>query len=137
LRNSTSGLVTFTLTANAYLSGGPWNYQVAAGSTFSTTFLVATNDNWYDLTATTTRDASFLRRFAGHIEPPLTIGHTTLTFRLSPGLIHFAWVGSAAVKLQKTAGLEPTAWADVPGTFGAGTADVPTTGTAAYFRLAQ
>jgi phospholipase C len=137
LRNSTSALVTFTLTANAYLSGGPWNYQVAAGSTFSTTFLVATNDNWYDLTATTTRDASFLRRFAGHIEPPLTVGRTPLTFTVSPGLIHFAWVGSAAVKLQKTTNLEPTAWVDVPGTLGAGTADVPTTGTAAYFRLAQ
>ena len=137
LRNSTSSAVTFTITANAYLSGGPWNYPVAGGNTSSATFPVAANGNWYDLTATTSSDSSFLRRFAGHIEPALSIGHTTLNFTVSPGLIHFGWTGGPTVKLQETGNLGPTAWVDVPGTLGASTANVPIAGAAAYFRLVQ
>jgi phospholipase C len=137
LRNSTGSAVTFTITANAYLSGGPWNYPVAAGNTSATTFLVATNGNWYDLTATTTADSSFVRRFAGHIEPAPAIGHTTLNFTVSAGLIHFTWAGRPTVKLQKNATLDPATWTDVPGTLGASTATVPISGPAAYFRLVQ
>jgi len=73
MRNSTAATVTFTVTANAYLSGGPWTYPVGAGTTLSNTFLVVSNSGgWYDLTATASSDVSFLRRLAGHIEtnPP-------------------------------------------------------------------
>ena len=137
LRNSTASTAAFTITANAYLSGGPWNYSVAANNTFLATFLVATNNNWYDLTATTSRDTSFLRRFAGHIEPPPSLGRTMLNFTVSGGVIHFVWTGSPTVRLQSTTSLNPPSWLDVAGTLGASAADVPTTGPAAYFRLAQ
>lgn len=137
LRNSTPATAIFTVTANAYLSGGPWNYSVAASNTFLATFLVATNNNWYDLTATTSRDTSFMRRFAGHIEPPANPGRTTLNFTVSAGVIHFVWAGSPTVRLQRTASLNPALWLDVAGTLGASSANVPITGPAAYFRLAQ
>ena len=137
LRNSTSSAATFTIAANAYLSGGPWNYSVGASNTVLATFLVATNDNWYDLTATTSRDTSFARRFAGHIEPSANPGQTTLRFTVSGGVIHFAWAGSPTVRLQSTTRLNPASWLDVAGTLGASTASVPLAGPAAFFRLAE
>ena len=137
LRNSTGSAVSFTVTANAYLAGGPWNYQVAANGTFSTSFLVATNGDWYDLTVTTPLDASFLRRFAGHIEAPSGTAHSTLSFTTSAGLIHFVWTAAPAVKLQKRSNLTSSSWVDVPGTLDAGSVDMPVTGSAAFFRLAQ
>jgi phospholipase C len=137
LRNSTSGAINFTVTANAYLPGGPWNYQVAANSALSISFLVATNGNSYDLTVTTTRDGSFLRRFAGRIEPTLAAAHPTLTFTVSSGLLHLAWTAGPALKLQKTSNLIPSSWIDVSGTLGAGSIDMPIVGSALFFRLAQ
>jgi hypothetical protein len=135
LRNSTSGAANFGVTANAYLAGGPWNYQVAANGTLSTSFLVATNGNRYDLTVTTTRDTSFLRRFAGHIEAPLGTADSTLSFTASAGLIHFAWTAAPAVKLQRTSNLTSSSWVDVPGTLGAGSVDMPIAASANFFRL--
>ncbi len=137
MRNSTSASTIFTVAANAYLAGGPWNYQVAANGTFSTSFVAATNGNGYDLTVTTTRDASFLRRFAGHIELSLATAHSTLSFTASAGVIHFAWPAGAAIKLQKTSNLTLPNWVDLPGTLGAGSVDVPIAASAGFFRLAQ
>jgi phospholipase C len=137
LRNSTGSAVSFTVTANAYLVGGPWNYQVAANDSLSARFLVATNGNWYDLTATTSVDGSFLRRFAGHIEAPLGTAHSTLSFTTSAGVIHFVWTAAPAVKLQKRSDLVSSSWVDVPGTLGVGSVDMPVAGSAAFFRLAQ
>ncbi|MGH7967598.1 MAG: hypothetical protein ACREIC_02610, partial [Limisphaerales bacterium] len=87
--------------------------------------------------ATTSRDTSFLRRFAGHIEPPATPTQTTLHFAVSAGLIHFAWAGSPTVRLQSTTRLNPASWVDLAGTLGASTASVPLAGPAAFFRLAE
>jgi phospholipase C len=137
LRNSSSSSVTYTVTANAYLSGGPWNYLVAAGNTLSTTFMISTNANWYDLKVTTSSDTNFLRRFAGHIEPASGGNRTPLRFALSGGVIHFTWAGGMTVKLQKTTNLNPTSWVEVAGSLGASSVDVPVSNAPAYFRLVQ
>jgi phospholipase C len=136
LRNSTASAATFGVTANAYLSGGPWNYSVGAGNTVLATVLVGTNNNWYDLTVTTSRDPGFLRRFAGRIESPQP-GLIRLNFTVSAGLVHFTWAASPTTRLQRTGSLAPASWVDVAGTLGASTADVPLTAPAAYFRLAH
>ena len=75
MRNSTASTVNFTVTANAYLSGGPWGYVVSPGTSTSDTFpALSMSDGWYDLTATASYDASFLRRFAGRIESTASAG---------------------------------------------------------------
>jgi phospholipase C len=137
LRNSSSAAATFTVAANSYLSGGPWSYQVASGTTFSTTFSVATNNNWYDLTVTTSSETSFLRRFAGHVEPAPIIGARPLAFTVSPGLIHFVWTGGTSIKLQTTTNFDSTIWLDIAGTLGANSIDLPISSGTAFFRLAQ
>lgn len=137
LRNFSSSAVTFSAKANAYLNGGPWSYSVSSGGTLPITFLVRTNDNWYDLTATTSTDASFLRRFAGHIEPSPSLGHAPLAFAVSPGSIHFTWIAGPTLKLQKSTDLNSTNWIDVPSSLGASRADVTITGAGAFFRLSQ
>ncbi len=101
LRNDSTSNVTFTLVANAYPMGGPWAYVVPAGVTTNSAFFSVTNSaGWYDLVATASSDASFLRRFAGHIEPqppaarpgfsttatPLSDGTLRLTFTNTPGV---------------------------------------------------
>jgi len=138
LHNSTAASVTFTVAANAYVSGGPWNYSVSPGQTASATFQVATNGNWYDFKATTSGDTSFLRRFAGHIQSQLPSGRPILKFAISAGTIHFTWASSSVIRLQQTTNLTAgTSWIDVPGTLGASSADVALIGTAGYFRLGQ
>lgn len=68
LQNLTTSNVVYTVT-NGYPTGGPWTYSVPATSTVTDTFpAVANNYGWYDLTATSSSDPLFLRRFAGHIE---------------------------------------------------------------------
>jgi phospholipase C len=69
LRNDTGAAVTFTLTANAFVSGGPWIFNLSPANTVSNAFLTLTNSGgWYDFTATESSDTNFLRRFAGHLE---------------------------------------------------------------------
>ena len=60
-----------------------------------------------------------------------------LFFNLSGGTIHVSWTGSPTIKLQKTVSLNPAIWSDVPGTLGTSSANLSTTGSAAYFRLSQ
>ena len=134
MRNSTVSTVTFTITANAYLAGGPWNYPVAAGSSVTNTFLVGTNSGWYDLTAMASSDASFLRRFAGQV---YAVAPSKLSVTASGGAIHLNWIGSPTLKLQKSAGLNPAVWSEVPGTLGASSASLAITNLAVFFRLAQ
>jgi hypothetical protein len=62
---------------------------------------------------------------------------TRLNFTVSSGVIHFNWIGSPTVKLQKTAKLNPAVWTDVSGTLGASSTDVSMTDSTAYFRLGQ
>jgi len=139
MRNSTAALVTFTVTANAYLAGGPWTNPVTAGSLVTNTFFVGTNSGgWYDFTVTASSDASFLRRLAGHIEtnaPPVL--PVTLNFSLSAGRLNLSWPGSPTIKLQKSTSVNPAVWLDVPGTLGASSAAIPVTNATAFFRLSQ
>ncbi|MFI9274455.1 phosphocholine-specific phospholipase C [Kitasatospora sp. NPDC052896] len=60
---------TFTITSNQYRSDGPWTYQVpAGGSVFDYFNAVAYTNGWYDFTVTVDLDASWSRRFTGHLE---------------------------------------------------------------------
>ncbi len=69
MQNLTASTVVFTVT-NEYPTGGPWTYNVPAGTIVTDTFpVVANNSGWYDLTATASNDSLFVRRLAGHIEP--------------------------------------------------------------------
>lgn len=137
LRNSTGGAVSFTVTANAYVAGGPWKYQIGADSTMAPSFLVATNGDWYDFTVTTSVDSSFLRRFAGHMERAAPTANSKLAFTVSGGFIHFSWTAGPGIKLQQTANIGTPTWVDVPTTLGAGSLDMPIGSAAAFFRLAQ
>ncbi|KAA2254514.1 phospholipase C, phosphocholine-specific [Solihabitans fulvus] len=69
MSNTGTSEVTVTVKANHYRADGPWTYRVPAGKTVNHTWdAVCHGDGWYDLTATINTDASFARRFAGHIE---------------------------------------------------------------------
>jgi hypothetical protein len=61
----------------------------------------------------------------------------SLSFTTSGGNINFTWTGSPTVKLQRTTTLSPSSWSDVPGTLGASSASVPTSGPSAFFRLSN
>ena len=68
MQNFTASAATFTIT-NGYPTGGPWTYVVPANSVVTDTFPVLGNNNgWYDLAATVSSDANFLRRLAGRVE---------------------------------------------------------------------
>jgi Concanavalin A-like lectin/glucanases superfamily/Immunoglobulin domain len=65
---------------------------------------------------------------------------TTPSFLVSKVVGHnivITWVANPVLKLQQTTSLNPSAWSDVPGTLGAGTATVLITGRSAFFRLSQ
>jgi phospholipase C len=69
--NGTSSTATFTI-SDAYQTGAPLTVTVPPGQATANSFAVlATNSGWYDLTVMADTDATFLRRFAGHIESPL------------------------------------------------------------------
>ncbi|MDI2129899.1 phosphocholine-specific phospholipase C [Yinghuangia seranimata] len=69
LANAGSSAVTFTVTPNAYLSGGARTYSVAAGASTSPVFeAVADAGGWYDLTVTVGSDTTWSQRFTGHLE---------------------------------------------------------------------
>jgi hypothetical protein len=139
MRNSTPASVTFTVTANAYLAGGPWTNHLAPGSLATNSFSVGTNSaGWYDFTVTASSDASFLRRLAGHIETTApAIVPVSIRFSVSAGRLNLSWNGSPTVKLQQSARVNPAIWADVPGTLGASSAAIPLTNATAFFRLSQ
>lgn len=69
MANSASSSVKFTITSNQYRGDGPWTYTVAAGTSAEDYFnAVAYQAGWYDFTVTVDSDASWSRRFTGHIE---------------------------------------------------------------------
>jgi hypothetical protein len=61
----------------------------------------------------------------------------TLTATLSGGALHLSWPANPNVQLQQSTSLSSPSWSNVPGTLGAGSATVPITGGATFFRLAQ
>jgi phospholipase C len=60
---SVSGVVT--VTANAYIEGGPWTLNVGAGQTRMLSWNLSASGGWYDFSVNA---ASFTRRFAGRME---------------------------------------------------------------------
>jgi phospholipase C len=69
MANSGTAPVKFTITANHYRSDGPWTYTVAAGASTEDYFnAVAYQNGWYDFTVTVDSDATWSRRFTGHLE---------------------------------------------------------------------
>jgi phospholipase C len=69
LINETGAAVTFTITANAHPIGGPWVHTLDPGQRLGCQWDVGRESaGWYDCSVTTDADASFLRRFAGHVE---------------------------------------------------------------------
>ncbi|MHA6759531.1 phosphocholine-specific phospholipase C [Streptacidiphilus sp. PAMC 29251] len=69
LANTGTAAATFTISSTQYRSDGPWTYQVPAGGSVSDYFNAAAYTNgWYDFTVTVSTDASWSRRFTGHIE---------------------------------------------------------------------
>ncbi|CAM5452728.1 phospholipase C, phosphocholine-specific [Streptomyces avidinii] len=66
LANSGTTAVNLTVT-NAY-GGAPQTLRVAAGATGSHTVTLAASGQWYDVQVVSDADATFLRRFAGHVE---------------------------------------------------------------------
>ena len=67
LANPGASAVVFTVT-NGYYANSLVTYSVPANSTNVVYLNTTTNNGWYDLTATASSDAQFVRRFAGHIE---------------------------------------------------------------------
>jgi len=69
MANSGSASVKFTITSNHYRGDGPWTYTVAAGASAEDSFnAVAYQGGWYDFTVTVDSDATWSRRFTGHLE---------------------------------------------------------------------
>jgi phospholipase C len=65
-QNTSASTVTFSV--------GTRNFIVSPEATNTSTFSVGTNYGWYDYTATASGDATFLRRFVGHIETGTPVG---------------------------------------------------------------
>lgn len=71
--NTSTSAVTFTVTSGQYRGDGPWTYTVAAGGSEQDYFnAVALADGWYDFTVKAGGDASWSRRYSGHIETGAT-----------------------------------------------------------------
>ena len=54
--------------ANAYATGAPHVYTLAAGAQVTDYWDVRASHGWYDLSVSSASDAQFARRFAGHVE---------------------------------------------------------------------
>ncbi|WSW10464.1 DUF756 domain-containing protein [Streptomyces sp. NBC_01005] len=67
--NTSAAAVTFTVTSGQYRSDGPWTYTVPAGGSKEDYFNAVTlTKGWYDFTVRISGDASWSRRYTGHIE---------------------------------------------------------------------
>ncbi|MFJ9645865.1 phosphocholine-specific phospholipase C [Streptomyces sp. NPDC101206] len=67
LTNSGTAAVNLTV-ANAYDGAATRTLRLAAGATVTHTVDLQASSRWYDVTVVSDRDATFLRRFAGHVE---------------------------------------------------------------------
>ncbi|WP_323135866.1 MULTISPECIES: phospholipase domain-containing protein [unclassified Streptomyces] len=69
LSDASTAPVTFTITSNNYRSDDPWTCTVAAVGSAEDRFDAVTGPNgWYDFTVTADADATWSRRYTGHIE---------------------------------------------------------------------
>ncbi|MFD8411266.1 phosphocholine-specific phospholipase C [Streptomyces sp. NPDC059650] len=67
LTNSGTAAVVLTV-ANAYDGAATRTLRLAAGATVTHTVDLQASSRWYDVTVVSDREATFLRRFAGHVE---------------------------------------------------------------------
>jgi phospholipase C len=65
VHNSGSGAGTVSVTANAYLTTGPWTIDVAANSMNALNWDLSSTGNWYDFTVSAPQSQ---RRYAGRME---------------------------------------------------------------------
>jgi len=68
LANSASVSANYTITANAYVSEGPWIGTVAAKSQVEQHWSLQSSGHWYDFTVTVKGLPGYSRRFAGRVE---------------------------------------------------------------------
>ncbi len=69
LRNPTKAELTVKVTPRAYAPAHePWRVTLAPGDTAARTWPLKPTAGWYDLAVEVDGDATYLRRFAGHVE---------------------------------------------------------------------
>nr|WSW65367.1 phospholipase C, phosphocholine-specific [Streptomyces sp. NBC_00995] len=68
LVNAGSTTVRLTVRGAAGYGGGVQTFDVRAGATVEHVLDLRGSGNWYDVTVVSDKDATFLRRFAGHVE---------------------------------------------------------------------
>ena len=68
LANSASVAANYTITANAYLTDGPWAGTVAAAGQVEQHWSLQASGHWYDFTVTVKGLPGYSRRFAGRVE---------------------------------------------------------------------
>ncbi|MBW5256604.1 phospholipase domain-containing protein, partial [Streptomyces poriferorum] len=66
--NGGSATVRLTVRSAAGYAGGVQTFEVRAGATVKHVLDLRGSRNWYDFTVVSDVDATFLRRFAGHVE---------------------------------------------------------------------
>jgi phospholipase C len=68
LRNNGSTSCTLTVKPNRYSTAAARTHTLSAGAHVDDAWAIAGNGHWYDLSITSSSDANFLRRLAGHME---------------------------------------------------------------------
>jgi phospholipase C len=68
LRNNGSAPCTLTVKPNRYSTEAARTHTLAAGTSVDDAWAIADHGHWYDLSITSSSDASYLRRLAGHME---------------------------------------------------------------------
>ncbi|WP_459615068.1 phosphocholine-specific phospholipase C [Bordetella sp. 2513F-2] len=68
LMNGGTAPCTFTVTARAYRTDGPWTVTVAPGGMETLHWQLADSGQWYDFAVACNTDPAYLRRFAGRVE---------------------------------------------------------------------
>ena len=68
LRNTGSAACTLTVKPNRYSTAAQRIHTLAAGATIDDAWTISASGHWYDLSVTSSSDAGYLRRVAGHME---------------------------------------------------------------------
>ena len=68
LRNTGTATCTLTVKPNRYSSAPARTHVLVAGASVDDSWNIAASGHWYDLNVTSSSDATWLRRLAGHME---------------------------------------------------------------------
>jgi phospholipase C len=68
LTNTTTETVEIEVTCESYNGVRPWKAKLSPGQTKSHSWPLSATRGWYDLSVAIKGDATFVRRFAGHVE---------------------------------------------------------------------